>query len=462
MKKIKIGLLPMYIKLYDDLIPSLRDRLEPFYERAAKELEEKGVEVLRLPFCRVEEEFCNEVKNCENAKVNCIVTLHMAYSPSLESEKALTETNLPIVVMDATETYSFGPDGFPDDINFNHGIHGVMDMCNILKRHNKIYSVAAGHIEFSDVVSETVGLVKAAVAANSLAGSKVGVFGGSFAGMGDFIISKEELASRFGVELVMANVDEMNHIADSITPVDVAAEMVADKETFDFPEELNEKRYDINTKACLTIRKWIEKNGLNAFSVNFLQVSPSNGLGSMPFTEACKAMSRGIGYAGEGDALTAAVTGSILQAYPNTSFVEIFCPDWKNNTLLLSHMGEMNYSVADGKPQLRNVSFNYTDAEPPVVGYARFKGGKGVYLNVFKDSEEYKLLIAPVEMQAVEKDNFPYAVRGWMKPQVPVADFLKKLSMNGATHHSILIYDTTVDEMEFFGRLLGMPVIKLD
>ena len=49
MKKIKIGFLPLYIKLYDDCGSGAvgRPRLEPFYERLACELEARGFEVIR-------------------------------------------------------------------------------------------------------------------------------------------------------------------------------------------------------------------------------------------------------------------------------------------------------------------------------------------------------------------------------------------------------------------------------
>ena len=38
MQKIKIGFLPLYIKLYDDTSPELRPRLEKFYEQMALSL----------------------------------------------------------------------------------------------------------------------------------------------------------------------------------------------------------------------------------------------------------------------------------------------------------------------------------------------------------------------------------------------------------------------------------------
>ena len=65
MTRIRVGLLPLYIQLYDDLIPSLRDRLEPFYQKIAGRLEQEGLEVLQTEFCRVESEFAGAVRQFE-------------------------------------------------------------------------------------------------------------------------------------------------------------------------------------------------------------------------------------------------------------------------------------------------------------------------------------------------------------------------------------------------------------
>ena len=62
----------------------------------------------------------------------------------------------------------------------------------------------------------------------------------------------------------------------------------------------------------------------------------------MPFLEISRLMERGIGYAGEGDVLTAALVGALMKVYAETTFTEMFCPDWKGNSIMLSHMGEIN------------------------------------------------------------------------------------------------------------------------
>ncbi len=462
MKKIKIGFLPLYIKLYDDSgLQNIRDRLEPFYEKMAKDFEANDFDVIRTPFCCVKAEFAAAVAKYEAEGADVIVTWHAAYSPSLESIDVLAATKLPIVVLDTTETFDFAPTQDPDEILMNHGIHGVMDMTNMLKRYGKEYAIVAGHYPTTDVLDRACRLVKAAAGAMSLAGTKVGTVGGSFDGMGDFLISDEELLERFGVTAVYSDGKTLNALADTVTKEEIDAEITKDKEEF---RPLNEFSYESHAKTvrnCLAVRKWIEKEGLDAFTVNFREIRPENGLTVMPFMEACKQMAAGIGYAGEGDVLTAAITGALIRGFKDATFVEIFCPDWKGNSVCISHMGEFNLALAAGKPEIKEIPFTYGNADDPVVCYGRYKAGDAVFINVFKDSEKYNMLISPVEMLDAPTDRFEGSVRGWFKPCMPLGDFLAEISKAGVTHHSSMVYGADLAEIEFFGKLLGLNVITV-
>lgn len=459
MKKIKIGFLPFYIKLYDDCGLQLHERLMAFYEDLSKKFEADGFEVIHTPICRVKEEFETAVSGYEKNGADCIVTWHAAYSPSLEASDVLAKTKLPIVVLDTTDTYEFNS---PDDINFCHGIHGVMDMCNLLKRNGKKYAIATGFYPGSDVVDRAEGFVRAAVAAKSLNGSKTGSIGGSFGGMGDFLISDSELLSRFGVTAVYSDKDELNKIRASVTEDEIAAEIKSDLEKYNITAPLDPVSHRRTVLDCLTVRKWIEKNGLSAFTVNFTKIGPECGMNIMPFMEACKEMAMGVGYAGEGDVLTATITGALIRGFKTASFVEIFCPDWKHDLLLISHMGEYNEALADGKPEMKEIPFIFGHAEDPVVSYARYKAGDAVFCNVFKDADDYKILVAPVQMVTKAEDRFAGSVRGWLKPTMPIADFLEAISTEGVTHHSSLVYGATVEQLAHFGDILGMDVIVVE
>ncbi len=453
----KIGLLPLYLALYGE---KPKPRMRAFYEKIVKMFEDRGLEVVCTDLCTLKEEFENAISIFENEKCDALVTLHMCYSPSLESADALKNTKLPIIICDTTETFDFSDKQGPGEIMYCHGIHGVMDMCNLLKKNKKPYAIAAGHYEKSDVIDRVVGFVKAAKSAQSIDGSTVGSIGGNFGGMGDFEVSDEKMLSRFGTKVVYPEKGELKALCKEVTQEEITLEKERNKNDFEFIGEFDEEIYTKSVITDLALKKWIEKRNLRGLTVNFRNIGE---LYTMPFNGLCRAMGDRIGYAGEGDTLTALFTGALLQGYKETSFVELFCPDWKNNTVFINHMGEMNYVVADRKPEFYEKTFSFGGEETtnPYSGSAAYKPGNAMFVNIFEDADGFNALIAPVKVLKETTDSFKKNVRGWLDFGMPVLEALEKISMRGATHHSILIYDATVSEMEFFAKLLGITPVNL-
>lgn len=461
MDKIKIGFLPLYIKLYDDSGSGARarPRLEPFAAKLAGLLADEGFEVVSAPFCRIKPEFEAAYSLFESSGCRAVVTWHAAYSPSLESIEALASSPLPLVVLDTTETYAFGPDQDPGEISYCHGIHGVMDICSMLHRYGKPFAIAAGHIGHSDVIARTAGFLRAAIAATSLKGSRTGSIGGSFDGMGDFLVTDEEMLERFGVTVVYPGEGELASLRSGACRAEIEAEAASVRAEYEPMKPVGDEVLFRTAENSLAVRKWIDGNRLDAFTANFREIGNGTGLDIMPFLEACKAMKRGIGYAGEGDVLTSSLVGALMKGYPDTSFVEIFCPDWEGGTLLLSHMGEYNPNLVAGRETMTEMDFIYGGAKNPVVTYGCYRAGDAVFVNLYRTAEGFRLFISPVKMEepAPGTDRFTNKVRGWMRPPEGVARFLEDISFAGATHHSALVYGARTAEIEYFAKLLGLP-----
>lgn len=465
MRNPKIGLLPLYVELYDRTTPEVRPDIDAFHKKVGDTLTAQGLEVVNVPVCRLAPEFAAAIAEFEKQDVDAIVTVHLAYSPSLESEKALAATKLPIIVMDTTPDYTYDQHTDPSALMLNHGIHGVQDMCNRLIRNGKRFKVCAGHMEHSDVVKQVVNAAKAAVVARELGRARVGLVGEPFAGMGDFRVPFEEMKKDLGIETVYYDFDKGANYHKAVTQADIDAEYAADCGKMDVDPKLTREVYDRTARTCLAVRKWAEEEKLTAFSINFLATEGApKGLPVMPFTECCRAMENGIGYAGEGDVLTAALVGALLAAFPETTFTEMFCPDWEHNSVFLSHMGEYNFAIADGKPMLQEVSFPYTSAENPTAAFRTMKGGKAVYINLAPfGNGEYTLTVAPGEMLTIRGENKQGSdTNGWFKPGVPLPEFLAKFSQAGATHHSALVYGDVLDAILPLADYLGckLEVIK--
>ncbi len=469
MNKPKIGLLPLYLELYDKSCADRRPMVEQFYRTIAAELEKGGASVITSGICRLKKEFASAVRSFEKQQADAIVTLHLAYSPSLESSDVLAGTCLPLIVLDTTPAYAFSPGQNPKEIMYNHGIHGVQDMCNLLIRNGKPFRIEAGHWQRSDVLDRVISLACAAKLAASMRRARVGIIGSPFKGMGDFAVPSGALARTIGVTTVPCDMDEIRKTVAGIGAAALKAEVAAIVKSCG-PGKLENSVLRRSALAGLAVRRWIEAEKLTAFTFNFLAINKASGLPTVPFIEACLAMSRGIGYAGEGDILTAALVGSLLALYPDTTFAEMFCPDWKNNGVFLSHMGEINTRLVDGKPRLCAPPFPYTDAELPVKLTGRLKGGKACFVNLApmpaaggkRGGFSYRLIVASGSMLAVRgSDAMKDSVRGWFMPTVPLADFLADYSRNGGTHHAALVYGDRAREIVAFGGFMGWETVVL-
>ncbi|MDO9542122.1 MAG: hypothetical protein Q7J98_07350, partial [Kiritimatiellia bacterium] len=338
MTRTKIGLLPFYLELYDKISPPERRKpLEAFYASISSAFQRRGVEVVEVKICRLKPEFAAAVKIFEKAEVDAIVTLHLAYSPSLESAEVLSRTRLPVIVLDTTPDYSFD---LQKKIMFNHGIHGVQDMCNLLIRNGKPFLIEAGHWKKSNVLERVVSRVRSARMVSALQSSRVGQIGKPFAGMGDFSVPAAVLKQKLGIQTVPCDCRNLSRICKSISTRDIDAEIKNNKRQFAIRPGI-EKAHQRSARIGLAVRRWIEDKKLTGFTVNFLEVNRDSGLPTVPFLEASLGMARGIGYAGEGDVLTAALVGALASVFPDTTITEMFCPDWKGETVFLSHMGEV-------------------------------------------------------------------------------------------------------------------------
>ncbi|MEW6358017.1 MAG: hypothetical protein AB1696_16910 [Planctomycetota bacterium] len=460
--KPKIGLLPFYLKLYDDTNPALRPRFSAFMNNVADGFAARGIAVARADVCRLNSEFAEAVAHFEKEGVDCIVTLHLAYSPSLEAINALTKNDLPILILDTTMDASFGLDAYPDRIMYNHGIHGVMDMASVLRRRGRPFQIVAGHMGDDDLLDRAALLVRAASGANRLRNTKALRVGESFRGMGDFFVEADVLKSVLGIAVEQIAAADLVPDVEAITDEEVEKEMALDRTRFTcaVPEKVHAR----SVRVGLGLRRRLEIGGYDAFSMNFLSFDQPDGpVNTVPFIEASKAMARGLGYAGEGDVLTAALVGALSRAFGKTTFTEIFCPDWEGNSLFLSHMGEINPEIAGETPRIVEKPFPYTPAQNPAVIACAPKAGPAVFADLVPGpNDAFSLIVAQVEMLGdTTNDKMKDAIRGWMRPACGVREFLEAYSRHGGTHHSALVMGREPEAVCAFGEFAALPVVRI-
>jgi len=448
----------LYLKLYDDTMPDLRKEFGALLSRVEKALSDHGCDVVRADVCRIAGEFHKAADAFKSADVDCVVTLHLAYSPSMESAQALAGLDVPIVILDTTMDARFGRDVDPERIMVNHGIHGVMDLASVLRRMQRRFHIVAGHVDDATVMERVAGVVGAAYAARCFRSTRALRIGESFRGMGDFSVDGAVLENVLGIRVDQIAPADLARDVESVSTRDVQEELTRDRERFvcNVPEEVHTR----SVRVGLGVRRRLEAGGYNAFSMNFAEFDGSTGaVDTIPFLEASKAMSRGIGYAGEGDILTAALVGALQRGLGLTTFTEIFCPDWQGDSLFLSHMGEINPDVAAEKPVVLEKPFPWTAAENPAVLTCAPCEGEAVFVNLAPGPDDsFSLVVAPVTVLGDSTvEEMKVSVRGWIRPRCPVPDFLEAYSRHGGTHHSGLVLGDRLEAVEAFADFIGVP-----
>ncbi|MBI5820346.1 MAG: hypothetical protein HZA88_15370 [Verrucomicrobia bacterium] len=455
MKRPKVGLLPLYLKFYDGVLPDLAAQVAPFVEHVQTHLGRAGLDVVVAPIGRTRPDFASAVERFESEDVDAIITLHLAYSPSGESAEVLAQSRLPIIMLDTTPDRDFGGHVNPMRLLENHGIHGLQDLASVLRRLGKPYRVVAGHLDDPSVIQRCAAAARAARAAQCLRSMRVLRIGGVFPGMDDFAVSDDVLQRILGIAVENIEPDGLADAVNAVSKDAIAAEIAADQKQFCV--KCDGAVHARSVRIGLGLRRFLDRGGFGAFSLNFLAFKESTGpVNTVPFLECCKAMARGTGYAGEGDALTAALVGALLQGFGAATFTEMFCPDWAGQSLFLSHMGEINPAVAAAQPLLYEKEYPFTPALNPATIACAPRPGRATLVNLSPGpNDSFRLITAPVEVLADgTHPDLNRWVRGWIRPAMPLARFLEEFSHLGGTHHSVLMFDDHVEALAHFSELL--------
>ena len=180
----RVGVLPLYLRPLADAVAGMDGRLRSFTRTIGRGLEDQGLAVALSEPCALLPEIMSAIRRFEDESLDAIVVLHLTYAPSLESADALIRTRLPIILLDTTPVADFARVREASQLLFNHGIHALQDLANVLLQNARPFEIVAGHWERSDVLDRAAVLAKGCRMARLWPGLRIGRVGGPFPGMG--------------------------------------------------------------------------------------------------------------------------------------------------------------------------------------------------------------------------------------------------------------------------------------
>ena len=464
LKPPKAGLLPLYLKMYDDVQPDQRIGAEAFHAVIASRLADAGIETVNVPVCRIKEEADDAVSLFESEGVDCILVLNLSYSPSLESVYALSRTALPVILIASTPDRGFGFASAPTELVYNQGLLGTQDLAAMLRRSGKDFIVIPGHSDDSTFVGSMAASVRAAQTGHRLKSARVGVIGDPFRGMGDIQLGGGKMKELLGIDQVKFDLarDPWRYamLSDSQSS---EAEAMADADAAFFTSEMSRAQLVESERIYLGLRRWIHDNRLDAVTMNFIPQPKNNPFPHVPQLAMSKLMGEGLGTSGEGDLISASLCSALMGLYTDCTPISMYCPDWQGGTVYLSYRTGVNPRCLAGKPVICR-EFEPLVPELPVSALTGpLRGGRAVIISLSpQDNDRFTLTAVTGEMLEVpENARQKGRVSGWFRPDTPLTELISGYSENGGPHHMVLAYGASCQFLAQTARLCGFEFLKI-
>ena len=140
----------------------------------------------------------------------------------------------------------------------------------------------------------------------------------------------------------------------------------------------------------------------------------------------------------------------------------MFCPDWKNNRIYTSHMGEINPGICAAKPLLHERSYRFSDTGNPVLATGCFEAGKALLTDLAPGADgSFTLIAAEVEYEVPAPESAK-SNAGWFKPlSGDIAKFLETYSTYGGTHHLTCSYNGSIAMVREWAKLMNWNFVEI-
>jgi len=440
-EKPRVAVLGLSLELYQHALPGYMDRLAQQLIRFIEPLK-ASITPAGIRLCYLAGHVADSVQEAERSGADAVLLVPVSYTASGMALKAVLRTPLPVVVWNTQEAHAIAEDYDFDDLLMNHVTQGTQDLTNALLRNGKVFGMESGHYRDTGAIARLADWLAAARARRFAQNIRVGLLGHPFQDMGDFAIDETRMAGKWGPCVIRLSIPRFAELAAKADRDEVAALMAADRQAFDVLPEVTEAVHLASARLEWAIRKLVEENNLDALTLNFMDLIGDGRCETLPFLGINKLMGGGLGYAGEGDAVTAAHMAQMRQLCGAANFTEIFTVDYAGNRMLMMHMQECNPALTrrDRKVRLVRKDFWAPGVQPYVGMYFTLEPGPVTLTCITSDEQGGLYYIAGeariVDRQPLAKLDVPHWI---VELDEPVGEFLTRYSMAGGPHHLVAV-----------------------
>ena len=440
----------------------------PVWERAFRnwtgELS-KVADVVCSHLCYTDADVAAAGEEIAAQKPEVVVLSAVSYTPSMLIFPALQKWGLPVVIWNTQDSPIIPDDYVPNDLTNNHTVQGIQDVTNVMFQHCLPFRIVSSHWQDGERLQALGQEIRAVRAARCAREMKVLCLGGSFAGMGDFEYDPEELKRLWGPVGIDIDAPEFLETVAAVDEKQVEAQRLRDHEEFAIAPSLQEETHRESIRRKLAIKALLDKYGATAFTMNFTTLVKYPGFGQMPFYGINTLMAEGIGYAGEGDLLRAALMRQLVELCGAANFSEIYTVDFWRSRFFMSHMQECNPGMAarNRKVELRQMPF-WVQGSPDYAGmFFTLEPGEYTLVSLTHTPAGKFRFIAftgkvPATVPFCQNYNRAYWI---LEPSSRVEELLDNYSLAGGAHHLSAVAGNQMAAVKRLADCLGFEFVAI-
>jgi len=346
-----------------------------------------------------------------------------------------------------------------DYMNLNQSAHGDREFGFILARMKINHDIIVGHYEDKEVITELKRFIRVCRGIDTSKHIRCAMFGNNMRDVavtdGDRVESQIDYGWQVNYYALGDLVEEFKGIKES--EIDERYQAYLSKYTLNTDQILNVKE---QAKYDLALERFLKKNKINAFTDTFQDLY---GLNELPGLAVQSVMSKGIGFAAEGDYKTACL-GTIFKSMAEgesgaTGFMENYTYDYSKEEELGAHMLEVDPSFAKGKINIEVHDLSIGNRDCPARLVFKGKDGEGVAVCMIDMGDHFRLVASEIKLVS-DGESMPKLPVGsimW-KDKPTFKEGIKEWLTYGGGHHTIVSTCLTKEDIMLFAKLTNTEI----
>ncbi len=355
-----------------------------------------------------------------------------------------------------------------DFMNLNQSAHGDREFGYITARMNISRNVIVGHWQSISFKKRMSKWMRAAVATTCGKSLTVVRFGDNMRDVAVTCGDKVEAYIKLGWNIPYYGigdlVEKMNEVSED--EIDSLMKEYQKEYIISEPTQFNLEHIREQAKIEIALEKFLIEKNAEAFTTNFQDL---HGMKQLPGLACQHLMSKGYGFAGEGDWKTAAMVRTLKLMGENLeggcSFLEDYTYNLEEGNMfnLSSHMLEICPSVSKDKPTIEVHPLGIGDKEDPARLVFDAKEAKGFTVSIVDLGTRMRIVANKVNIiSSIEKfEKLPVA-RILLSPEPNFITASECWILSGGGHHNAFTTQLDSETLEFYSEMIKIELLNID